>query len=89
MTLAVGEVQPVTVRLGREVPAGSWQARIALRSGLVERTLVATVTIGRGGSVRDPRPAWKLPAAAVLALLLLQAFGYGVIRLRRRRGNVR
>ena len=43
-TLAVGDTEPVTIALDKQVPAGPWEASIALRSGLVDRSARATLT---------------------------------------------
>jgi MYXO-CTERM domain-containing protein len=43
-TLGVGQSEPVLVTLDRAVPAGPWDARIVLRSGLTEREATAKIT---------------------------------------------
>lgn len=43
-TLGVGQTEPVLVTLDRAIPAGPWDARIVLRSGLTEREATARVT---------------------------------------------
>ena len=87
-TLGLGDTQPVTVHLDRELPAGPWDARVTLKSGLTERTATATITFPASGRA-DPvavdqsdSPPWVLFGAGVAILLLLLGIGW---RLRRRR----
>ncbi len=75
-TLAIGDTQPVTIVLDEEIPAGPWDARITLRSGLLERSARATITFPAAGaspSVRTTpvRPGWQSPAIAALTVILL------------------
>ncbi len=78
-TLAIGDTQPVTIVLDEEIPAGPWDARITLRSGLLERSARATITFppaGASPSVRTTpvQPGWLPPAIAALAIILLLGF---------------
>jgi hypothetical protein len=41
--LAPGASEPLTVRLDRRLPSGPWRADLRLRSGLIERAVVATI----------------------------------------------
>jgi len=50
VTLAVGATEAVTIILDKGLPSGPWTARIALRSGLVERVAQATITFPATGS---------------------------------------
>ena len=43
-SLAIGDTEPVTIALDKQLPAGPWDVRITLRSGLLERSAHATVT---------------------------------------------
>jgi hypothetical protein len=43
-TLAIDDTEPVTIALDKRLPAGPWDARITLRSGLIERSARATIT---------------------------------------------
>jgi hypothetical protein len=43
-TLAIGATEPVTILLDKRLPAGPWNARVDLHSGLVERHTQATIT---------------------------------------------
>lgn len=54
-TLGVGQTEPVLVTLDRAVPAGPWDARIELRSGIDERVATATITFpAAAASSADP-----------------------------------
>ena len=75
-TLAIGDGGPVTIALDRRLPAGPWDARITLRSGLLERRARATITFPATGAsplviATTPRPGWLYPAVAGLVVLLL------------------
>ncbi|HEY8913423.1 hypothetical protein [Lacisediminihabitans sp.] len=75
-TVGIGQTEPVTITLDREVPAGPWEARITLRSGLLERSAQATITFPDTGTsppvvTTTTPPAWVYPAIAAMALLLL------------------
>jgi hypothetical protein len=75
-TLAIGDTQPVTIVLDEKIPAGPWDARISLRSGLLERSARATINFPAAGaspSVRTTpvRPGWLSAAIAALAVILL------------------
>ena len=41
-TLAIGDTESVTIALDKQLPAGPWDARITLHSGLLERSARAT-----------------------------------------------
>ena len=43
-TLAIGDTEDVTIILDKQVPAGPWDARVLLKSGLLERSAHATIT---------------------------------------------
>jgi hypothetical protein len=88
VTLGIGDTEPVTITLDKALPAGPWDATIALHSGLLDRTATATLTFPANGAaaavpIRAGRPSWPyLPGVALLALLLAFA---AVILARRRR----
>jgi hypothetical protein len=67
-TLAVGDTERVTTFLDREMPSGPWVARVALRSGLLERKAHATITFPRGDG---PSDHWLLFGGALGLLLVL------------------
>lgn len=91
-TLAIDGTAPVTIALDDQLPAGPWDARITLKSGLVERSVQATITFPATGTAPTvtttaPTPGgWLYPATtALLALLLLAAAALLTARRRRRR----
>jgi hypothetical protein len=45
--LSPGDSKPVTVRLDKRLPRGPWRAQIRLRSRLIQRVAVATITFPR------------------------------------------
>jgi hypothetical protein len=45
--LAPNDSEPTTVRLDKQLPRGPWRAHLQLRSGLVQRAAVATITFPR------------------------------------------
>jgi hypothetical protein len=92
-TLAIGDRESVSFTLTRQLPAGPWDARITLRSGLLERDAQATIAFPATGSAppvstAGTRPGWLYPVAVAGALLLGVAAAL-VVRLRRRRRHHR
>jgi hypothetical protein len=89
-TLAIGATAPVTIALDRALPAGPWDARITLRSGLVEKSADATITFPAAGSAAPvktepnrsglPKTSLALVSAGVVLLIVFGVF-------RRRRGS--
>ena len=75
VTLAIGDTEPVTIALDSQLPAGPWDARIVLRSGLLERSAHATITFPAAGAApavtTSTRPGWLYPAIAALVILML------------------
>lgn len=88
-TLGIGETEPVTIVLDESIPAGPWDARIALHSGLLDRSARATITFPAAGSGPVVATAdsgrGRLYAAVAAAVLLLLLAGVLVALLRRRR----
>jgi hypothetical protein len=87
-TLAIGDTEPVTFVLDKQVPAGPWDARITLRSGLLERSAQATVTFPEIGAstpvnTTSMRAGWLYPAVAGLVGLLVLGVGLLVVIARR------
>ena len=92
VTLAIGDTEPVTITLDRRLPAGPWDARITLRSGLLERTATATITFPDAGASAAVVPVTRhsgharaglaVGAGLLLATLLLVAL---VVRRRETR----
>ncbi|MDQ1588568.1 MAG: hypothetical protein QOJ77_1733, partial [Microbacteriaceae bacterium] len=78
-TLAVGQTDDVTILLDGQIPAGPWNAKLTLRSGLLSVGAHATITFPeRGAGVAVPSetvPPWVMFAAiaGALAVLLLAA----------------
>ena len=94
-TLAPGQSEPVTVILDKALPAGPWNARIALQSDLVKRAAVATITFPASAGVvgppvkATPVPLTKnrhvlVPVAIGLIALLALALLFWLWRRRRR-----
>jgi hypothetical protein len=90
-TLAIGATEPVTIALDKALPAGPWDARITLKSGLVEQSAGATITFPANGSAAAVATQSKksgLPKAlALLGAGVVVAVAF--IASRRRRGSGR
>jgi hypothetical protein len=89
-TLAIGETEAVTFVLDKQIPAGPWDARITLRSGLLERSARATITfpdIGASPPVNatSSRAGLLYPVLAGFMALLLIAI---MLRRPRHHGHV-
>jgi hypothetical protein len=89
ITMAIGRTEPVTFVLDKQLPAGPWDARITLHSGLIVRSARATITFpdtGVAPAVSTTRPGWLYPIIGLFVLLLL---GIAVLVVARRRGRPR
>ncbi|MDX6554084.1 MAG: hypothetical protein QOD86_279 [Miltoncostaeaceae bacterium] len=86
-TLAPGDTAPVTVLLGEELPDGPWRARIALRSGLVERAVAATLSFPRAAEAGTARSRQVAIGIGIAGFLLLAAVA--LLLMRRRRASRR
>lgn len=89
-TLAVGGVAPVAIALDDQVPAGPWDARITLRSGLVEHSAEATLTFPSAGvsvpvALESDHTRWLLLLVGIAVLGLVGAV-LEIVRRRRRPG---
>lgn len=92
-TLGLGQTEPVLVVLDRAIPAGPWDARIVLRSGMIEREATARVTFPMGpASSATPvtTQAGKAGSSRPILVLILGGSVVGalvgvVLRARRRR----
>ena len=78
VTLAIGKTEPVTIALDDQLPAGPWDAKITMRSGLVERSAQAIITFPKSGSgpavkTSSVRPVWLYPGIGLGVVLLLGA----------------
>jgi hypothetical protein len=49
-TLSIGATEPVTIVLDKQLPAGPWDARVVLHSGLISRAAQATITFPKTGT---------------------------------------
>jgi hypothetical protein len=84
-TLAIGDTEPVTIALDPRIPAGPWRARVTLRSGLLERSVQATVTFPNAGAspvvaITTGRRGWSQPA--VVGVVVLMGLGIASLLLR-------
>jgi hypothetical protein len=86
--MGTGQAAPVEVVLDSRLPEGRWTAKIRLRSGLLERTTQATVSLP-GKTSADPTtrtsrlgPVLLASMAAVLAVLVGMTFA--LLRRKRR-----
>jgi hypothetical protein len=93
-TLGIGDTEPVTVTLDRQLPAGPWDAKITLRSGLLTHTAQAIITFPKVGAAPTVFGASSssshrdIVVALVTGLLLLAgAVGVGTVKRRRRRSR--
>ncbi len=83
-TLAPGDTQDVLIELGKDLPAGPWNAEVTMSSGLLERVSSASLTFpGQGAALPDTSTPWWLYALGLLGLLLIA--GLSALLLRRRR----
>jgi hypothetical protein len=90
--LAPGHSESATATLDKRLPRGPWQARVRLRSGPIQRAVVATITfphLGTAanpaeGSVDQPEHGHLILPAILVAALALTALG---LQLYRRNGS--
>lgn len=68
--LAAGASQAVTVRLDKRLARGPWRAHMRLRSGLIQRVAVATITFPPRAGTAKP-PAGSSDARHMIGLLLI------------------
>jgi LPXTG-motif cell wall-anchored protein len=87
-TLAIGDVEPVTIELDKQLPAGPWEAHLVLTSGLLTEKAHATLTFPTSGIgptitvANGHGPLWWV-VAGLLALALL-VLAWWLLRRRRR-----
>lgn len=94
-TLGIGQTEPVTVPLDRNIPSGPWLATITLTSDQVTRAAAATITFPTAaGTTSAPVRAVAVHhrnasfwAAAVIALIVLGAVGFLLFIFWRRRDD--
>jgi hypothetical protein len=77
VTLGIGETEAVTIPLDPQLPAGPWNARVTLRSGLLQRSNQTTLTFP---ATKTPSHAIVLLGALAAALLMLGIVGVLVAR---------
>ncbi|MEY2424523.1 MAG: hypothetical protein QOI61_95 [Actinomycetota bacterium] len=86
-TLEVGGTEPVRVDLDKALPAGPWDAKLTLKSGLLERSANAEITFPKSGSAEIVRPT-SSSGRGVIAIAVLVAVAAAIALLfyvRRRR----
>ncbi len=90
-TLAAGDREPVRIALDPLLPDGPWKARIALRSGLLQREVTVTITFPVAGaaaaapvSIGAPRPGWEYVAVVALVAVLVLGSAAMFFRFRRK-----
>jgi hypothetical protein len=90
VTLAIGDTEPVTVALDKQIPAGPWDARLTLHSGLLVRNARATITFPSAGTsaavdATPDRAARSLRGVAGVTVVLLAIAAVSVFGFRRLR----
>ncbi|SDO20894.1 hypothetical protein SAMN04515671_0149 [Nakamurella panacisegetis] len=98
-TVGIGDTESAAAVLDAALPAGPWNARITLRSGLTEVSVAGTITFpaaGRASSVAvapipagDGRHRWMLPTFLILGAVALLTVLLLSLRVRRRRRSVK
>jgi hypothetical protein len=88
-TLGIDETESVQVVLDKRLPAGPWDARIVLHSGLLEHTGRATITFPAAGiaapvTVSRVSRGWFYLAIGLI-VALLTALGAVLVMIARRR----
>ena len=92
-TLGLGQTEPVTVPMDRNIPSGPWTATITLSSDQVTRVAAATISFPLvAGATSAPVPAVAVHhrtgsfwATSVIAVIVLLAVGLLLLLLWRRR----
>ncbi|MDP9844106.1 hypothetical protein [Streptosporangium lutulentum] len=89
VTLAPDNAAPVTVTLDQRMPDGPWKAELTLTSGMVKRTVTATLTFPRSGMGLAVSPDSNLLTllGVIGGLVVLVATFVLAIGLRRRRAR--
>jgi hypothetical protein len=92
-TLGVGDTEPVTIVLDKQLPAGPWDAQITLTSGSVSHTAHATISFPATGTmpaVHATGPTstrWIVPATVPgIIVLALAGIATAVVLKRRPHG---
>ncbi len=90
-TVGIGDTELVTIVLDKQVPAGPWDAKIVMHSGLLERNAQATITFpdtGESPTVSTTSiPGWLYFAIAA-ALVAIAVLLFMLYRRRRQADSV-
>jgi hypothetical protein len=78
MNLAPGRSEQATARLDKRLPRGPWRAQLRLRSGLIHRVAVTTITFPRHRAGASAPSAAKAPSGGSRGSILLVAGVLGV-----------
>jgi hypothetical protein len=86
-TLAIGDIEPVSIWLDKQLPAGPWEAHLTLTSGLLTEKAHATLTFPTSGTgptvmVAHGRGPWWWVVLGLFALVLL-ALAWWLLHRRR------
>jgi hypothetical protein len=89
-TLAVGETEPISIELDKQLPNGPWQAKVGVTSGLLTHNAQATITFPKAGagesvSTESTLGLWWWVGGVVLGAALLTQLGLSITRRRRER----
>ncbi|MCW2886773.1 MAG: hypothetical protein JWL58_3635 [Streptosporangiaceae bacterium] len=84
VTLAPGDAAPVKVLLDEHMPAGPWKVRLTLASGLVKRTVTATLTFPDSGIGKPQEMGFHPSLPVLLAVLTALASATVLLWVRRR-----
>ena len=68
VTLAIGDTEPIKIILDKRLPAGPWNARVTLHSGLITNSTHAIISFTRA---RASTPPYLAIVAIATALLLI------------------
>jgi hypothetical protein len=86
--LAPGDSERVTVVLDKRLPRGPWHAHMALRSGPIERTAVATLKFPRHIAIAKPAGSSRRLILGVMIILVSLAVVAFALLLSRRRATI-
>jgi hypothetical protein len=94
-TLTVGDTKNIAITLDERLPAGPWDAVVALESGVTERRGEATITFPEAGeaaavaTTTDSTPVWPIIAGTAVVVVALGLGGLRHVRRTRRRRTAR
>jgi hypothetical protein len=90
VTLGVGDTEKVAIPLDEQIPSGPWDARIVLRSGLLERSAKAHITFPDHGSAPPVSASTGLPVllnVGIAGVTLVLISGSVLLAWLKRRGR--